>query len=733
MERERWIIEADPRHTTRRIRLMQGNAIRALVELITNGDDSYTRLEEQNIPCEGLIEVIYKKDGYRGLFSVRDHAEGMSIEDIRNSFKKYGKATSGMEMGRGVRGYFGQGAKDALAGMMEGKICTFKDNEYVELRLFIENGKPCGEIEQHGPAASGLREMCGIKGNGTIAYFTADPQKTGTVPQFNTVHEELANNYLLRKIVTNRRRKVVLHDGDRGKERRLRYQMPEGDEILSEDFTVSYGQYGDFPIHVSIWRAPKELTQRGDDRTGGLLLVDDEDVPLGITLFRYDNEPLAANFYGEVRIGRFRELLKAEEAVLSEERDGLIPRHPFCQLLIPVVEKRIEEKIKEERARRQKEARSKIDQEENSRYRRAFSLLNEIAELEAEPVTNLADRLTGQLELPNGFAICPSSAQITVGKRYAFQLCVDTEVVRHGSIVKVSCTHPKIQIINREVKISTDNGTGILRKYITVKGTEPNIEGTIRATAGSNIAEAKVYVVPEKELLLEEGMVFQPETLTLRPNQPRRVSLLVYVKRIFDGSTISISSDNESIHISDTEITVNEADATRHVAKYQLEVWGEGTDQDAVVTAEFENCMALLQVRVRSKDEQEQKGRQGMFKEPDFNYDLEPHQRSQYSAETGKVIIYVNFPSVQHYLGEECQYRKTLPAQILIADLVAERCFYEIAQMKVQKSGAVIRPEAIYDRIQRDAYELSKKYGKKVHQALVDQKMLQDAISSGQS
>jgi hypothetical protein len=38
------IIEVDPRHTIRRMKTgMQGDVIRALVELITNSDDSYIR------------------------------------------------------------------------------------------------------------------------------------------------------------------------------------------------------------------------------------------------------------------------------------------------------------------------------------------------------------------------------------------------------------------------------------------------------------------------------------------------------------------------------------------------------------------------------------------------------------------------------------------------------------------------------------------------------------------
>lgn len=87
----------------------------------------------------------------------------------------------------------------------------------------------------------------------------------------------------------------------------------------------------------------------------------------------------------------------------------------------------------------------------------------------------------------------------------------------------------------------------------------------------------------------------------------------------------------------------------------------------------------------------------------------------------------VNFPSIQHYLGDRCQYRKALPAQVLIADLVAERGFYEIARRKVESGSAMLRPEAVADRTQRDAFELSRKYGKKVHEALVDQNLVSES------
>jgi len=725
-------IKAADRDTVRSIKTaMQGNVIRALVELITNSDDSYKRLEGDNKQHKGRIEILYKKDGYRGLFAVRDHATGMSRKEVERGFEKYGELTSGMKDGKGDRGYFGHGAKDALAGMLNGRFYTFKDNQFIMCKLFIEKGAVWYDYTELMHATPKIRIDHKVGGNGTVAYFEADPSKDIKVPRFDTCHEELANNYLLRKIMLNSKRKVIIVNEDEGKSRQLSYKMPEGKEILSEKFNVSYNNET-FPIHISIWRAEKaELNQDGDDREGGLLLVDEEDAVLGISLFKYENEPLAARFFGQVTIYKFRKLLKKEEPVLSEARDGLVPRHLFCRALIPEIEKRIDKMIKEEKLRRQKEDETKIDREEARRYKNAFNILNEIAEIEAQPVIPLGEVITDEpKEPPDGFCLYPSSAQITVGKRYVFQLHLNTNIVRHGSIVNVTCTNTKIHVTPSEIRVASENGTGVLRKYITVEGVEPNIEGTLRAITGNKSSRAKIYVIPEKVLLLSEGMVFQPESLTLRPNKPRRICLLVYIKMIESGSAIKISSDNDSIHVSKQGIIVNEADATRHIAKYELEVWGEGVGQKAIITAECESYMALLDVYVKAKEQENGKGRKGMFSEPEFNYDPEAPQRTKYSSETGKVIIYTNFPSVRHYLGTDCRYRKTIPAQVLVADLVAERCFYEVAKKKVESSGLTFSPAAKPIRIERDAQELSRKYGKKVHEVLVDQNLVAESRST---
>lgn len=721
---EKGEIKVDPRHTARSIKkAMQGNAIRALVELLTNADDSYTRLESENKPVSGKINVIYKKVGYGCEFAVRDFAEGMSIEEVREGFTKYGSATSGLKEGKKVRGYFGQGAKDALAGMKDGRICTFKDGFFTECKLYIEDGKPKYEIRGDLNASPELRYEHGIKQNGTVAYFKSSPELGIKTPRFDTVHEELSNNYLLRKIMSNPKRAVVLLNKVSGEYRELRYRWPKGKQILSEDFNITYGEYGDFPVHITIYRAGNELTQTGDDRQGGLLVTDEAAAVLDISLFKFDNEPLAAKFFGEVNIGSFREkLLNNEEPVLREERDGLDKNHPFCKELIAEIETRLEKKVEEEKRRKQEES-NKIGRKEYTKFKKAFNFLNKIAEQEIHETIDLGRKKgkTGELP-PGGMSLYPPSAQITVGKRYGFELRADTAKVPPGSLITIKGTS-KIQIISNSIKI--DKGSsGVVKKSVVIKGLEPNIEGSVTARFKDIVAAANVYIIPEEEFLIEEGMEFQPQSITLHPNKPKEVYLLVDLNKINIGSVVKITSDNDAVKVYPSQINIAASNVPNNVAKFELKVWGEGIGQHAVVSAECGDNIALLDVSIKDKEKAPEKGSSGMFNEPEFNYDPEPLQRANYSAETGKVIIYVNFPTVKYYLGPHLEYQNSIPAQVLITDIVAERCFYEIAKKKIDTSGTVLNPSGRLDKIQQESYVLSKKYGKKVHELLVDQEML---------
>lgn len=727
---ENWKIKAASRHIARSVRsAIQGNVTRALVELITNSDDSYIRLEDEGGKPSGKIEILYKKEGHAGCFAVRDYAEGMSEDDVKNKFKEYGAATSGLNKGKSVRGYFGQGAKDALGAMEDGRICTFRDDCFIEFRIYLKKGLDlfC-EMEEPVKATDKLRKEYNIDGNGSIAFFKADPKKENgiVVPRFNSLQTSLTNNFLLRKILSNPNRYVVLINLDTGIKRSLRYTMPaKSVEVLKEDFIVTYSKYGDFPVSIEVNRSENELTQSSEERDGGLLITDDKYTVLDLSLFKYNEEPFAAHLWGEVKIGRFRELLKEEEPVLSEERNGLSSRHPFCQDIIREIEKRLEAIVLKERERKNKQEANKFDLEEIARYKKAFSLLNEIAEKEIEESIYLGKESKEDIELPpNGLCLYPSFAQITVGKKYSFQVKIDAAKFKKGSEVKIKSTDSKLRVLSKDFKLPSDNEDSIITKYVSIEGIEPNIEAKLLVSINNVSAEAKVQIVPEgKEFLLTEGMAFEPSSITLRPNVSRKIYLLVYIKVVEDGSVIKLSTDNKAINLSKEDILVVEANAVSHVAKFEIDIWGDGDGQEGIITASFGSYIALLDVKIKSKVVSPDKSKQGMFNEPEPVFDLEPTQPVHYSIEDGRIYFYVNYPTVKLYVGESCQYRKKLSAQVFLANLIAEKCFSEIAKKKSEKA-AIIKASSINEWIQRETLKITNQYGRKIHEALIDQDLL---------
>ena len=106
----------------------------ALVELITNPDDSYGRLYKKQLRTENggpiLIDISKQKKGATSLVIVRDKAEGMTLEEMKLKFGNVGTRRSE----EGDRGFMSRGAKDctALGKLM---IESIKDEKYHKCEL----------------------------------------------------------------------------------------------------------------------------------------------------------------------------------------------------------------------------------------------------------------------------------------------------------------------------------------------------------------------------------------------------------------------------------------------------------------------------------------------------------------------------------------------------------------------------------------------------------------------
>ena len=729
------------------IRAMQGDIFMPIIELVTNSDDSYSRLDQKH----RKIIVSYKKDKFKCKFSITDNAEGQSLEDFGENFTKYWKP-SDHEEGNSQRGYFGKGAKDALGYMSDGQIASFKDDQFILCTIFFdENRELTYEVLKSCNATTALRKKYGIKENGTVASFVADPQSDNKVkvPQFNTVHDELSNHYLLRKILQNKNTKLVLvnEKGRKKDKRRLAYVEPLGSFISSENFEVSFNDYDPFEIQMNISRSDTTLSQKdkGNTRQGGLLIIDDKDVVLDISLFKYDYDPIASKLYGEIVIGGFRKLLKDNEIVLSPERDGLVTSHPFVESLVKEINKRLDRIVQKEKERMQRFDVTEIGREHLKRQKEFCRILNEIAEVELEYQEE--DTLKDLPYPLNGFHMHPESTQCSADSHTVFTLRIDTKKVKPGTWLNIKSTNSTFKFENKDDRILVPTPkkkrgkqaeyAHIVTKHVTVTGTKPHETGKVIVQAPDRTASSKLYITPPLDVN-EYGVAFQFDNIVTAPNKPRKVMLFASPKVIKTGDVIKFESDNPNIHVGVEEIVVNELeDKIKGVLKYELEIWGEGEGQEGAITATCDSfsgwlCENMMGVELKYKKPNNNNVKNALFSSHEYRTDPEPPQAASYSNEMERVFVYTKFPTVSYYLGKDCESMYTLPAQIYIANLVMERYFYRMAFKAIDNSGTILSERNKYDAVQRRANEFTGKYGTKLLAAMVDQKLLKKTIKEQQ-
>jgi len=337
---------------------MRGDVVRGLIELITNSDDAYGE-------NKGKIRIEIERRHGPWKIIVRDRAKGMRSSFMEEALIKLGGRTSGFESGMPVRGNRGRGAKD-LAAFGEVVFESICDDRYSKLVL-----EPTGDyrLDAERRASQSDRERLSIpRNNGTVVALIVD----GNIryPQHDKLKENLSRHYQLRDILADSRREVILVDVRKGTQDVLRYQYPPFPVVYEGELAI-HG-YPEAKAIVTIQRATERYDQPPSDpyRPGGLLLKGRRAIYEN-TLFRFESNPHAGWFTGEVRCEYIDELasdydrrwqagMKADEInplqIITRRRDGLEHNHPFYTKLSAEVEKHLGELVAAEEENARKDA-----------------------------------------------------------------------------------------------------------------------------------------------------------------------------------------------------------------------------------------------------------------------------------------------------------------------------------------------------------------------------------------
>lgn len=481
------------------------DAVRALVELITNANDSYHRLEDRGGHTAGIIILEINRKRQDSVLRVRDFAEGMTGATMNQQVGTYGAPTSGFQEGQSVRGLWGRGLKDAFYGLGQGTVTSIVDGRLYQSQLYIHKGAPMYEPAGEGrPVELEDREQYQIpRGNGTVIEIIISRPEV-PVPLYDTLRFKLQQHFELRNIMNNPGRRIFLRElGARDKikrEVRLSYRHPTGIRIYNEAFYVPGTPA---MAHLEVFRSDEPLTtvsEAGDFADGGLLVVSKR-VVLELTLLKFKHNEYATRIYGTLTCDSLHDLLGKEETepILTATRDGLNWDHPFMQQLRAEIEARLEPLVQAERRLAQEAATGVADQSLRKRFNTALRRLNSIAK---DILVGTAQQKTpSRPQVPfRGFGFTHGSKSIRSGRPAGVTLRAQLgNGVQAGQPVRVSSENPEVEVLTPEVELKARKDfPDIGEARVQIQGRQVGAEATIRAQANGYRAEARVKVTSKQ-------------------------------------------------------------------------------------------------------------------------------------------------------------------------------------------------------------------------------------------
>ena len=477
--------------------------IDAIVELVTNSDDSYKRLEQEGVEGRIIIRVRRLKYSKCEKLEVIDFAEGMDKEQLKKALKFAGEA-SGFEEGKSVRGLFGRGLKEAILALGKGEIYTIKDDKLSKAILWAgpKGGKYRPPKDSHTPSEEEREELGIIEGNGTVVRITVTNEKI-KCPDRKTFLPQIINHYALRDINLPTDRKVILEfesPEKKGLKYRcpISYTTPKGKKIVEQSIKIP--DYGD-NVEIKIYESDEELESPYNNpfaRAG--LLIKTSGAILDNQLFRYQSEKAGYFFFGEVIWPDLAARLRKGETLLDLNRVGIEWRHEVCQSLQNEIEKILEPLIEKKKKQIEIKPSTPPAEKVEKLNKDICSLLNRLAKKHMSEPPSGNELSDGEETKIKTLTIKPSYANIEINKERYFSIYAPKDILNSASVyyqAEVDSNNIHIQVLDPIVKLNSySKFLNIYYGRFRIIGRIDGEEATITCKLGSHKATAIARVAP---------------------------------------------------------------------------------------------------------------------------------------------------------------------------------------------------------------------------------------------
>lgn len=688
-------VKDNKRHIKRKMHDALGNdLVKILTELITNSDDSYRRLQKNEInknraTSQNPIYINIYKNNKR--VEVIDNAEGMDSNDVIKNFQSYGADKSGRSEGHKTRGLFGQGASDVLFTQEDGTLLSIKNNKIIKAQFYWDGDERKISTDESLPLQE-TRKKYNIPNNGSVISFTLN-EKTKFQNNFSN---KLSHFYMLRFVMNDKNRSIIIKSfNDKGipKEERLYYEFPpinNGDSLCSEQLKFKY-EKKEFDATLEIYSINKKNEKYGQYGDLRLLIHDNENNVYDNTFFKLGEKyPGMEHMFGYLKLNNtaeiIREKLNAEipEEILTDSRDGLNTRHEFYKILSNQVEP-ILEKYANKLNKGEKNALKSDDFKE---HKKMFKELNKYLNEELDEINETGSSM-GVQPPADGFSFIRERVKITTGKKYALKLLVNPLVIESGtSIIIENEDDDYIGVSPELILVSYEKDRDDIILYNIVldakKITEEDCCLTAKTKDGSITKKVYISVVSEEFYYPKYGMEFKPNYLSTIPDHDAKLHLYVDTNKYKIGSQIEFTINNSRIDLKNKKIILgNEHVIFENLAKIDVVFSSKHNDISGKIIACCNNYTTEADIEI-SDSIKSNEGKSGLISGWEFNNNPEAEWQKYLHPKTGKIIINSGNLINKYYFGEEINQNK-IDNNKVFQKYLAELITDEVAKFMVKK------------------------------------------------
>jgi hypothetical protein len=703
-------IQVDKRYVQHLRGYAIGDVYDALVELITNADDSYNRLfQKKQRNRDGgdiLIEHQEQRKG-KSCIVVRDKSEGMDSTDMEKKLLKMGAYSSES----GNRGYMGRGAKDCteLGDLLYESI---KDDRYFrckitnDLKFILEVDGTKATREQ--------RKLLELPdGNGTSV--TLQLREHIRLPRFQSLYHDLPWHYALRDIMSeDSDSRVLLRKlGDEhAAVEKLVYRPPEGEIVKDETFTVD--GYPDAKARIRILKAPEPIEEYKDRFEKFGILVKSRRAIHECTLFaeEFSKDPRARSYFGRLDCEYLDRLMTEYEerrakglshpednaclVIDPNRRFGLDRRHKFVKALFQVPSELLRSLLAKDREQDKDQKREIANKETRARLGRLARLAGQFLRDQLDELEELGagDAVDDTSLSKQGVLLYPTYLRVGVGKERAVTYYVKSSLLSNNKEPVIIEAEPKgaIEIIGSPFllhphKTKEDRLLGSFK----IKGLNAWTNNTIVLTAKCNGLPKTDALVQVVETTIEERsfsspLEFERDEYSIRQGSRKTI-------RIFAKYPEVVAQDSEAKVWSDDDIKVAVKGRClltpvvgSNYAEGNITVEGRTLKSKTNISAEINGRSAIASVKViEQTDEDRSIPIDFEIRDEDFGA-----FRARWAVHEGRsnlLVISARHKSLARYLGPAPGFpgQDTPLFRVLLAEIIAERVCSKALTLEAQE------------------------------------------------